>query len=187
MQLLIRGKNLEVTESLRALVEGKLGKLDRYLGNLTEVEVELTYEKTKAVQDRNHVDVSLLADGSLLLRAEARGVDMRTALDNLADVIQGRIVRHKEKLQERGKVSAAKTAAAVVAAEMEGPALAERERPVVETQQIEMKPLSVEEALDEMSMVGRDWFLFINADSGQVNLLQRRADGNYTLFVPGLE
>lgn len=108
---------------------------------------------------------------------------MRAALDNLVDVVHRRVIRHKEKLQRRGKVSAAKTAAAVVAAEMEGPALAEARPTIVETQQLEMKPLRVEDALDAMPLTDRDWLVFVDADSGQVNVLQRRADGNYTLYV----
>ncbi len=186
MQLVIRGKNLEITESLRAMVEDKFAKLDRYLDNLTEVDVELTYEKTRTVEGRNHADVSLLADGALILRAEANGVDMRAALDNLSEIIQNRMTRRKEKLQGRGKVSAAKTAAAEIAASMAAETVA-RGTPRVQTEEIEMKPLSVEEAIDEMPLSGRDWFLFINADSGQANLLRRGPDGNYTLYVPAPE
>ncbi len=189
MQVIIRSKNLEVNEHLRALVEGKLGKLNRYLENLTKVDVELSYEKTRSAEDRLHVGVSLLADGSPLLRAEARGADVRSVLDEVADVVQRRAVRHKERLQGRGKVSAAKTAAAIVAAAMEGSAGADAlAAPAIETQSIEMKPLTVDDALDEMllggSPLGRDLFLFVNADTGQANVLQRRPDGGFTVYVP---
>ena len=116
MQMVVRGKNLEVTDSVRQLVEGKLGKVDRYFEDITEAVVELSYDKNlRNAEARTHVDVSLLADGALLLRAEAHGRDLRTALDSVADVIQRRTVRHKEKLQQRGRVSAAKTVAAIAA------------------------------------------------------------------------
>ncbi len=183
MQLNVRGKNLEVTESLRALVQDKLGKLDRYFDELTEVDVELTFEKTKSVQDRHHVDASLLASGSLILRAEARGVDMRAALDNLFEVVQGRVVRHKEKLQQRGKVSAAKAAAAQEAAES-APVGRLTPEPVVNVQQIDTKPVTVDEALEELAAADQDWMVFVNARSGHVNVLERRRDGSYILHAP---
>lgn len=184
MQLNVRGKNLEVTESLRALVQDKLGKLDRYFGEVTEVEVELTYERTKSVQDRHHVDASLLSDGSLILRAEARGVDMRAALDNLVDVVQGRVVRHKERLQQRGKVSAAKLAAAQEASDLASIARPVPARgPGVDTQEIDGKPLTLDEALEELASMDREWLLFVNARSGLVNVLERRG-GSYVLHTP---
>ena len=189
MQVIIRSKNLEVNEHLRALVEGKLSKLSRYLENLTEVDVELSYEKTRSAEDRLHVGVSLRADGSPLLRAEARAADVRSALDEVADVVQRRAVRHKERLQDRGKVSAAKTLAAIVAAALEDSSGTDAPAaPAIETQSIEMKPLTVDDALDEMSLsgspLGRDLFLFVNADTGQANILQRRPDGGFTVYVP---
>ena len=193
MQLVVRGKNLEVTDSVRQLVDGKLGKVDRYFEDITEAVVELSYDKNVRNADaRTHVDVSLLADGALLLRAEAHGRDLRTALDSVADVIQRRTVRHKEKLQQRGRVSAAKTVAAIAAGLDAADAIAsvpldedeEEEGVQVEQREILAKPLTVDEALESIFDSDADVLAFINATTDQVNVLHRQPDGRYFLLVP---
>jgi putative sigma-54 modulation protein len=194
MQLVVRGKNLEVSDSLRQLVEGKLGKVDRYFEDITEAVVELSYDKNlRNAEARTHVDVSLLANGALLLRAEAQGRDLRTALDSVADVIQRRTVRHKEKLQQRGRVSAAKTVAAIAAGLDAADAIAsvpleddedEEESVRIEQREILAKPLTVDEALESMYDSDDVVLAFINATTDQINVLHRRDDGHYILYVP---
>ena len=193
MQLVVRGKNLEVTDSVRQLVESKLGRVDRYFEVITEAVVELNYDKNlRNAEARTHVDVSLLADGALLLRAESHGRDLRTALDSVADVIQRRTVSHKEKLQQRGRVSAAKTVAAIAAGLDAADAIAsvpledddEEDSVQIEQREILAKPLTVDEALEAIYESDSDVLAFINASTDQVNVLHRQHDGRYVLLVP---
>ena len=194
MQLVVRGKNIEVTDSLRQLVEGKLGKVDRYFEVITEAVVELSYDRNlRNAEARTHVDVSLLADGALLIRAEAQGRDLRTALDSVSDIIQRRTVRHKEKLQQRGRVSAAKTVAAISAGLDAADAIAsvpleegedEEESVRIEQREILAKPLTVDEALESMYESDAEVLAFINATTDQINVLHRQSDDRYVLYVP---
>lgn len=192
MQLVVRGKNLEITDSVRELVASKLGRVDRYFENITEAVVELNFDKNLRDADaRTHVDVSLLADGALLLRAEAQGRDLRTALDSASDVLHRRTVRHKEKLQRRGRVSAAKTVAALAANLDTADAIAnapidedDEEGVQVEQREIPAKPLTVDEALESIFDSDSDVLVFLNATTDQVNVLHRQPDGRYLLLVP---
>jgi putative sigma-54 modulation protein len=192
MQLVIKSKNLEISDSLRQLVENKLGKVDRYFEDITEAVVELSYDKNFRNADaRHYAEVNLFADTALLIRAEARGRDLRSTLDTIAEVIQRQTVRHKEKLQQRGRVSAAKTVAELAASLDTADAIAnapieddEEESVSIERREIFSKPLSLDEALDSIYDSDSDVLVFINATSDQVNVLHRQADGRYVLYVP---
>jgi putative sigma-54 modulation protein len=185
LTITVRGKNLEITESLRTLVEGKLGRLDHYDEGLTEAIVELTAEKTKSVQDRNHVDVSLLASGNLIVRAEARGVDMRTAVDNVAEIVQKQLIRHKERLQDRVQISAAKTVGEAISTDYRRDNPRDEPEARIMTEQIDVKPMSVDDAVEEMRTTGREWMVFINSELSQVNVLAHTGGHNYVLYIQG--
>lgn len=183
LTITVRGKNLEITESLRRLVEEKLGRMDRFYDGLTEANVELTAEKTKSVNSRNHVDVSLLASGNLILRAEAHGVDMRTAVDNITDIVQKQLVRLKERLHDRQNVSVAKTIGEAVSTDYRRENPRDEPEARIMTETIDNKPMSVEEAVDEMRLAGQDYLIFFNSDTNQVNVLARTSEHNYVLYI----
>jgi putative sigma-54 modulation protein len=184
VQVTIKGKNLEITESLRSLVEDKFGRLDKYSDDLTEIRVELTHERTKAAVDRNHIDAMLMASGSQILRAEARGIDMRAAIDTLFETVQGQLLRHKERLHDRSRASAAKTAGEIVSGEMRRANPLDMPDHVILTEPIEVKPMSVAEAVDEMRLSGDDILVFVNSDSDQVNVLRMADQRHFTIYVP---
>ena len=96
MQLIITGKNMEVSEPLKEYVEKKIGKLDRYLPTIDEVHVELSVEKVKSNQDRQVVQVTMRSNGTIL-RAEERSADMLAAVDSVRDKLQRQIERYKER------------------------------------------------------------------------------------------
>jgi putative sigma-54 modulation protein len=184
VQVTIKGKNLEITESLRSLVEDKFGRLDKYSDDLTEIRVELTHERTKSAIDRNHVDAMLIASGRLILRAEAHGIDMRAAVDTLFDTVQGQLLRHKERLHERPRASAAKTAGEIISGEMRRATPLDMPDHVILTEPIEVKPMSVGEAVDELRLSGDDFLVFVNSDSDQVNVLRMADRRHFTIYVP---
>ncbi len=183
MQMVIKGKNLEVPEPLRDYVQKKLGKLDRYLDNITSVTVELAREKTKSSQDRHVAQVTLLANGTIL-RGEEKADELHTAIDSVANVMHRQIVRYKEKLYSRGRTSAGKPLP--IEGEEGAPleAVNEPSRRIVKMKQFSIKPMTVEEAVDQMELLGHDFFVFFNAATEQVNVLYRRDDGDYGLIEP---
>ena len=178
MELQITGKNMELTPAVRQYIERKLGKLDHYLPSIRKASVEIFEEKTKSPQHRYVVQTTVDCSGTVL-RGEERGVDLFEAIDRVAAVMNRRIEHYKGKLYARGRsTSPAK-----------GELSAEETQPspkVVKVKRFAIKPMSVDEAIDQMELLGHDFFLFLNADTEELNLLYHRKDGNYGIIEPEL-
>lgn len=193
MQLLIKGKNIELSEKMRDYVEKKLGRLDRYLDNITQTEVEVSMEKTRAATDRYVVEVTMIANGSIL-RGEEKSADVYSAVDSVLDVMQRRVTRYKEKLYQRGRNNALKASQAEQSPTAEELALDEEmeeeevwsEPRIVRTKRVAIKPMSEVEAAEQMELLGHDFFLFYNSSTDKINLLYRRRDGDYGMMEPEL-
>lgn len=182
MNLQILAKNnLEVSEATRAYVEKKVGKLSRYLPTISEGKVEISREGAKLPDQRFTVQVTLDSNG-LLIRAQEKSKDVRTAVDKVVDVLSKTIERYKGRLygkKTRG-VSVARGGAAVEEEEIEAP------KRVVKTKHFLVKPMPIDEAISEMELLGHDFFLFLDADTEKINLLYRRKDGNFGLIQPDI-
>ena len=189
MQLIIKGKNMEITDSLREYVQRKLSKLGRHLPTIDEVRVELSTESVKS-KDRQVVQVTMRSNG-MLLRAEERSADIFASIDAVADKLHRQIRRYKGK--RRRKMERAQ-AAAVWEVEMEELGTEEElgeeeeffEGRIVRTKRFPMIAMSEDEAIDQMELLGHDFFVFFNAADAALNVLYRRSDGNYGLLQPDL-
>ena len=178
MELQITGKNIDVTPTVRRYIERKLGKLNRYLPNIIESKVEIVEEKTKSPQQRFVVQVTIDSNGTLL-RDEERGEDQFTAIDKVAAVMNRQIEHYKGKLYEKGRGnSLTRSEFSEEVVEAQPP------KKVVKVKRFDIKPMSVDEAVDQMELLGHDFFLFFNADTEGINLIYRRKDGNYGLIEP---
>jgi putative sigma-54 modulation protein len=174
----IAKNNVDVSETLKAYVEKKVGKLGRYLPIIGEGKVEISREGTKLPEQRFTVQVTLDSKG-VLIRAQEKSKDIRTAVDKVVDVLSKRIERYKGKLYDKGRgVSFARQGAAIEAEETEAP------KRVVKSKRFLVKPMPVDEAIRQMELLGHDFFLFIDADAERLNLLYRREDGDYGLIEP---
>jgi len=184
MELIIKGKNVEVTDRLRNYVEAKIGKLDRYLPTISEAWVELSTEGARAAQDRQVCQVTVRSNGTIL-RAEERSDDMFMSIDTVLDKMYRQIARYKGKRKNRWRATG-------------GPQLEplpleleeeteEESSIIVRTKRFLMTPMHAEEAVEQMELLGHDFFVFYNAEEGQVNVLYRRKDGNYGLLQPELD
>jgi putative sigma-54 modulation protein len=175
---IIAKNNVEVSETIRAYVEKKVGKLGRYLPTLDEGKVEISREGAKLPEQRFTVQVTLDSRG-VLIRAQEKSKDMRTAIDKIVNVLSKRIERYKGKLYDKNRgVSFARQGAAIEEEEIEAP------KRVVKTKHFLVKPMPVDEAISQMELLGHDFFLFMDADTERLNLLYRRDDGNYGLIEP---
>ncbi|HEY56174.1 MAG TPA: ribosome-associated translation inhibitor RaiA [Dehalococcoidia bacterium] len=183
MQLQISGKNMELSAETRRYIERKLGRLNRYLPDITESKVEVSREKTKAPEQHFVVQVTIESNGTLL-RSEERGADLPTAIERAAAVMNRRIEHFKGKLYDRRKGK--KSNLSIRLGPEEKPAIPQASGKVVKTKHFSLKPMAVDEALDQMEILGHDFFLFFNADTETVNLLYRRKDNNYGLIEPEL-
>ena len=187
MQVTVRGRNLEVSDSVRALVEARLKKLERFVDDLTELEVELARESARSGADRNRVDVKLTGSRGLVLNAQSRGIDVRAALDSVCDVLQRQVVRHKERLQSRGRGFGSRSAAALAGPDLSASAPDQADEdsyPPVVTVPYETKPETLEEALDQARLSNRLWVMYLSAQTQQVHVLERQSDGSFVEYVP---
>ena len=175
MDLQISGQGIEILPTVKDYVEKKFGKLDRHFQNINGTKVELSEQKTKSQDQRYRVQVTLDANGTLL-RAEERAENLLVAIDKVVPVIDRQIERYKGKLYKKGK---------------SGPSIKSglKEEPtpeLVRTKRFTMKPMSAEDAIEQMELLGHDFFLFYNSSTKEYNLLYRRKDGNYSIIEPEL-
>jgi len=177
MELQITGKNMELSPAVRQHIERKVGKLNRHLPKIIEFKVEVAEEKTKSPQQHFVVQATIDSNGTLL-RSQERGENLFTAIDKVAEVMSRQIERRKGKLYEKGRGSS------LARGEFNEEAVEEEpvSKKVVKVKQFAVKPMSVAEAIDQMELLGHDFFLFFNADDEGLNLLYRRKDGNYGLL-----
>ena len=180
MELQITGQNIELSPAVRRYVERKLGRLNRHLPNIVTSRVEIVAEKTKSPQQHYLVQVTLDSGGTLL-RGEERGEDLFTAIDKVAAIMDRQIEHYKGKLYEKGRGNSLARSEF-----MEEVKMTEPSRKVVKVKRFTVKPMSVAEAIDQMELLGHDFFLFFNANTEEINLLYRRKDGNYGLIEPEL-
>lgn len=180
MRMVIKGKNMDVPEPLRSYAQKKLGKLYRYLDDITTATVELSREQTRSAEHRHVAQVTLVANGTIL-RGEVKAEEIHSAIDSVADVMHRQIIRYKEKLYRRGRGTEPKPAATAESSEADSPLPEAR---IVKTKQFTIKPMTVDEATEQMELLGHDFFVFYNAETEKVNVVYRRKDGNYGLIEP---
>jgi putative sigma-54 modulation protein len=190
MELIFRSRNGKVTERQRTYIEEKLGKLDRYLDNqVTQATVELMEAQSKTEGSTHRAQVTLVGEHGIILRADQRAGDLFAAIDAVHDRLQRQIKRYKERYWRHGRPR--RQAGAVVPHLVEtalepGDTPDEEPRPqIVRTKEFQVKPMSSEEAVEQMELLGHDFFVFRDAENGGINVLYRRQDGNYGLIVPG--
>lgn len=187
MQLTIKGRNVEVTDWVRQYIDKKIGKLDRYLPTLTEARVELAEEATSNPGQRQIVQVTLFDRRGMILRGEERSADLFAAVDTALDTMYRQIARYKGKRRaarhrnDNNEEREWGEAPPVALEEKE-----ESHRPIVRTKRFVMSPMDAEEAIEQMELLGHNFFVFYNADDGAVNVIYRRRDGNYGLIIPEL-
>ena len=177
MDLIITGQNIEVLPTVKDYIGKKFGKLDRHFQNINNTKVELSEQQTKSQDQRYRVQVTMDAGGTLL-RAEERAENLVVAIDKVVPVMDRQIEKYKGKLTRKGNKN--------------GPSIKSKldEEPspgVVRTKRFAMKPMSVEDAITQMELLGHDFFLFYNSSTKEYNLLYLRKDGNYSLIEPELQ
>jgi len=187
MDLVIKGKHLEVEEAAQEYIRSKINKLERHLPDIGEVKVEVSQEMTKAVESRYVVQVTINSHGTLL-RGEEKASNISAAVDSVVDVLNRQIERFKGKLyrSKRRRIPPPQKQLAAELTEPEEEAVVEERREIVKVKRFPVKPMSPEEAVDQMELLSHNFFIFFNAENERFSLLYRRSDGNYGLIEPEL-
>jgi ribosome hibernation promoting factor len=180
LRLQVKGKNVDVSDSLYRYAEDKLGKLDRHLPPTTKLELELAVERNPSIADSQVAEATIWTKGPIL-RARESSDDMRASIDLVVDKLERQVKRYRGKRQRRQSRTAAPHALPgepLVGAAEEGEPL------IVKTKQFAVKPMTSEEAVLQLELIGHDFFVFRNVESDGVNVVYRRRDGNYGLIEP---
>jgi putative sigma-54 modulation protein len=178
MRLQVKGKNVEVSDSVREYAEKRLGKLEKQLADPTQVELELAMERNPAIAD-NHVAEATIWTKGPTLRAREAATGWEASIDQLVDKLERQVVRYREKRQNHHKGGNHARARGEASG---GQGV--REPKLVKTKRFAMKPMSAEEASLQLELVGHDFFVFENSESGETNVVYRRRDGDYGLIEP---
>lgn len=187
MDLVIKSRNGKVSERQRAYIEEKLGKLERYLDQIHKVTVEVSEEQRRNEGLVHRAQVTLQGGGGVLLRADQRAPELYAAIDMVSDTLQRQITRFKDKHWRRKPRRAVEQPVIVETLGASADTVDEEEGvpQIVRTKEFAVKPMHSEEALEQMELLGHDFFVFRNAENNLVNVLYRRKDGNYGLIVAG--
>src|ERR1044071_7975083 len=179
MQFQVKGRNLEVSDAIRSYAEQKLAKLDRQLTD-PRVELELAVERNPSIA-ANHVAEATIWTQGPVLRAREASSDMRASIDQLVEKLERQVKRYRT----QGRARRRKEARANVAAEGGMPVVPDEPEPlIVKTKQFTVTPMIPEDAVFQLELIGHDFFVFRSADTGEVNVVYRRRDGNYGLIEP---
>jgi putative sigma-54 modulation protein len=173
-----------VTDALSSYIEKKLQRLEKYFHDIREANVILSVQRGMQM-----VEVQLEGDGILLRGEERRGNDMYASIDEVVEKLESRVKKFKGKLYGKTTELGPRQKIAIkdrVMAEAFGPEEAEpSEMPtVVRTKRFALKPMTPEEAAQQMELVHHDFFVFRNSETEEVNVVYKREDGNYGLIEP---
>ena len=173
MKFTISGKNIDVTEGLKAAVRDKLGKLERYFTPDTEVIVTMSVEK-----ERQKIEVTIPVKGNII-RSEQVSNDMYVSIDLVEEVIERQLRKYKEKIvakqQDGGNFKKEFL-------EIESEPLDEVR--IIRTKRFDMKPMYPEDACIQMELLGHNFFVFCNAENEEVNVVYKRKGNTYGLIEP---
>ncbi|MBI2869562.1 MAG: ribosome-associated translation inhibitor RaiA [Chloroflexi bacterium] len=182
MVLRLTGTNIEITQAARAYVERKIGKLNRHFPNILEMKVEVSEEKTKNPAKRYLGHLTVDADGTVF-HAEERADDQFQVIDKLADNMTRQLEDYKGKRSDTSRATLAKEAAVEAVVPSEPP---ETGPQVVKIKNFVIKPMTLDEAIDQMLLLGHDFYIFHDSDGEKMKVVYKRKDGNYGLIDPRL-
>ncbi len=174
MNFKISGKNIEVTDGLRSAIEAKLGKLDRFFTPDTTINVTLSVEK-----ERQKIEVTIPVKGTII-RSEQVSNDMYVSIDLVEEVIERQLLRYKNKLVDKYQ-SGGGFQKSYVEQEYDSD---EDEVRIIRSKKFDIKPMYPEDACIQMELLGHSFFVFVNAETDQTNVVYKRKGGAYGLIEP---
>ncbi len=173
MKFVIVGKNVDVTPALRSNIEEKIGKLEKYFSPDTEVHVTLSVEK-----ERHKIEVTIPVKGSII-RSEQVSNDMYISIDLVEEIIERQLKKYKNKIIDKEQA-----AESFKREYIERDYQDEDEIKIVRTKQFDMKPMYPEDACVQMELLGHNFYVFNNAETGAVNVVYKRKANTYGLIEP---
>lgn len=173
MKFIISGKNIEITDGLRAAIQDKLGKLERYFTPETDIIVTLSVEK-----ERQKIEVTIPVKGNII-RSEQVSNDMYVSIDLVEEVIERQLRKYKNKIVDKHQDGGNLQKTFI---EKEAPE--DEEVKIIRTKKFGIKPMYPEDACVQMELLGHNFFVFCNAETEEVNVVYKRKGNTYGLIEP---
>jgi len=175
MNISVTGRHVDVTDAMRAYAEEKVAKLDKYLPDNSDASIVLGVEKY-----RHKAEIQINVNG-ILIQAQEETDEMYASIDKALDKLSRRLRRYKEKLKDKKGRGEEKP---LPPAEPLPPE--ERIPQIIKTKRFEMKPMTPEEAVMQMELLDKNFFVFSNIGTGVLNVIYKRVDGNIGLIEPAV-
>ncbi len=187
MKLVIQGKNIEITDSLRDYVTSKIEKaVSHYQSLTTEVDVHLSVAKNPRISTKQTAEVTIYVNGSIV-RAEEGSESLYASIDLVADKISRQLRKYKEKRQAQSQAPV-KTVEVLSDQPVVADLLQDRSPTlpgqVVRTKYFAMPPMTAQEALEQLELVDHDFYMFLNSETGEINVIYERNHGGYGVIQP---
>ena len=182
MRLQVKGRNVEVSDQIRRYAEEKLGRLERQLADPTQVELELALEQNPSIADDHIAEATIWTKGPTL-RARETSSAFESSIDQLVTKLERQVQRYRAK---RSRRESGRRASANGHATPEEPNFTaeQLDTMIVKSKQFDLQPLSAEEAVLQLELVGHDFFVFLNEATGKTDVVYRRRDGAYGHIEP---
>lgn len=175
MQITVIGRHMDVTDALKQYAVDKFGKLEKYLPKNIQVTVTLS-----VVKKVHHIAEAVLKTDGLLVQAHEETEEMYSSIDLLVEKLEKRIRKYKEKLVDHKQHS--RTESEPVASAHPD----DRIPQIIKTKRFDLKPMHAEEAVMQMELLDKEFYVFANAASGHITVIYRRKDGNVGLIEPAV-
>ena len=173
MNLVISGKNIDITEGLRSAIEEKIGKLERYFNDSTEVHVTLSVEK-----ERQKIEVTIPVKGNII-RSEQVSSDMYVSIDLVEEIIERQLKKYKNKIVDKQQSRDNFSPEYIDKDYDEDDSIK-----IIRTKKFGIKPMDPEEACVQMELLGHNFYVFSNSETDEVNVVYKRKGNTYGLIEP---
>lgn len=173
MNITVNGRHMEITDALRSYATEKVAKLDKYLPSGAEAVVTFNVEKY-----RHKAEVQIKVNG-IVIQAQEETEAMYASIDKVIDKLERQVKKYKEKLKDhKGRGEERPVAAAEAESE------SERIPEIIKTKKFDMKPMTADEAVMQMELLDKEFFVFSNIATGALSVIYKRRDGNVGLIEP---
>lgn len=186
MEFIIKSKNIELDEKIRNYVERKIkDKIVKILDKVIKLEIKFTYEKNPRINLNNLAEVTVFTAGAVI-RATDSGTDVFEAVDKVNSKLERQVKKYRDKLIDRGRKSS-QSDIGLEDVDKGFEIAREADESIVKTKTFILKPILPEEAILQMELLGHDFFVFINSETGRTAVVYQRKDKKYGLIEPTLK
>jgi len=175
MKITMTGKQIELTPALKDRITDRFSRLDRYFHKETEAAVTISVQREKQVVE------ATVYSGNLIVRVEEATDDMYVSIDNAVDILERQLRKHKTRIEKKLKKDTF-DAASIEQIPFAEEVPEEKEFKIVRTKRFATKPMSPEEAILQMNLLGHQFYIFTNAETGEANVVYKRKNGDYGLI-----